>query len=287
MNPEERADDLADDLIDQAFFVLDAAGVIRQWRCTPASSFCYPDERVIGAHIRTMFPGYEDEIGNTDAVADGVLIYHDLVLVTTRGTYISVEVSLAMMGDIWVGTIRRQVATRRELADAERRELEEVAETRTHELREANLQLRSHIAEMDAMVKQLNSAKDQANHIIETAYDAFVSCDCHSVITEWNQQAVRVFGWARAEAIGKSLCETIIPARYHAMHSEGMARLTETGRARILNKRVRIPALHRDGHEFPSELTIWYSGEGERLRFHSFIQAIAEQPPGPIALSDE
>ncbi|MGH8077036.1 MAG: PAS domain S-box protein [Lysobacter sp.] len=273
-------------LIDQAFFVLDAHRVILNWRCAPESSFCYPEARVIGAHIRTMFPGYEDEIWPAEMAGHDILSCHDLVLVTTRGTYINVEVSLAMMGGVWVGMVRRQVATHREIADEERRELEELAEARTHELREANLQLRSHITDMDAVVKQLNSAKDQANHIIETAYDAFVSCDKHSVITEWNRQAVRIFGWSRVEAIGKGLCETIIPERYRSMHVAGMARLVETGKARILNRRVRLPALHRDGHEFPSELTIWFSGEGEALRFHSFVQVIGERMEGGTVSSE-
>jgi two-component system cell cycle sensor histidine kinase PleC len=42
--------------------------------------------------------------------------------------------------------------------------------------------------------------------ILETACEAFIAMDPDGIITAWNPQAERTFGWTAAEAIGRSLC---------------------------------------------------------------------------------
>ena len=61
--------------------------------------------------------------------------------------------------------------------------------------------------------------------IVTTASDAFVGMDADGLITEWNQRAVALFGWARDEVIGRALAETIIPARSRDVHREGLRRV--------------------------------------------------------------
>jgi PAS domain S-box-containing protein len=88
------------------------------------------------------------------------------------------------------------------------------------------------------------------------AHDAFVGIDRSGRIVEWNAQACATFGWTRAEAIGRSLTETIIPPDFRAGHTEGLRRFHATGEAPILNRRLELRALHRSGREFPVELTV-------------------------------
>jgi len=68
-------------------------------------------------------------------------------------------------------------------------------------------------------------------------------------------------GWTRAEAMGRRLSELIIPHRYREAHEHGMRRFVETGRARVLNRILDVEALHKDGHTFPIELSIWTISE--------------------------
>ena len=113
----------------------------------------------------------------------------------------------------------------------------------------------------------------RARIIIDTAHDAFIRIDGVGRIVDWNEQAAATFGWARAEAIGRNLAETIIPSGFRAAHLEGMRRFHETGHAPVVNQRLELTALHRSGREFPIELTITSPIRGERgFSFGAFLQ---------------
>ncbi len=110
--------------------------------------------------------------------------------------------------------------------------------------------------------------------ILEAATDAFVSMDASGVITAWNGQAYEIFGWTEGEALGRALTETIIPPSLRADHERGLARFLSTGVGHVLNKRIELTALHRDGHEFPVELAIWPVRSQSTLSFNAFVRDI-------------
>jgi PAS domain S-box-containing protein len=114
------------------------------------------------------------------------------------------------------------------------------------------------------------------HQILETALDAFVGMDAKGLITDWNEQAERTFGWPRGEVIGRVLADVIIPARFRHAHWEGLRRAAHTGEGPVLNKRVEITALHRDGHEFPIELAICPI-KGETHHFAAFVRDVTER----------
>jgi PAS domain S-box-containing protein len=95
-----------------------------------------------------------------------------------------------------------------------------------------------------------------AHLILDTAHDAFVGMDSRGQIVQWNAQAEQTFGWTRQEAVGRNLADTIIPPAYREAHNKGMQRFLETGEAPVVNRRLELRGLHRDGHEFPIEITI-------------------------------
>jgi PAS domain S-box-containing protein len=113
--------------------------------------------------------------------------------------------------------------------------------------------------------------------IIESAYDAYVAMDAEGGIVDWNPQAERIFGWRREEAVGRSLSETIIPARMREQHMKGLVDYLHTGEGPVLNRRIELPALHRDGREFPVELTISPMRIEETVIFSAFIHDISER----------
>lgn len=121
------------------------------------------------------------------------------------------------------------------------------------------------------------SSDAAAQTIFATAYDAYVAIDSASVIVEWNQQAERAFGWTRSEALGRDMTDLIIPERYRTAHRNGVRHYLATGEGPVLNQRVELSALHRDGHEFPVEMTIWPTRINDALRFHAFLHDISAQ----------
>ncbi|MDQ3617767.1 MAG: EAL domain-containing protein [Pseudomonadota bacterium] len=139
---------------------------------------------------------------------------------------------------------------------------------------ELNVVLRTEIAEHKRAGVMLLASKDQARAIFETAHDAYVAIDPKSEILEWNRQAENIFGWPHEEAVGRSL-DIIIPVRYREAHNRGIERFLATGEGPVLSKRIELVALHREGHEFPVELTIWPTPLGGSFKFHAFLHDIS------------
>jgi PAS domain S-box-containing protein len=120
----------------------------------------------------------------------------------------------------------------------------------------------------------LRGSEERTRLIIDTAHDAFVAMDEEGRITEWNLQAEATFGWPRAEALGRPLADTIIPPQHRAAHAAGLARFLATGEGVILNRRIELTALRRDGQEFPAELTIAPLRLGQHHLFGAFVRDI-------------
>jgi len=125
--------------------------------------------------------------------------------------------------------------------------------------------------------RALRRSENRTRKIIEHALDAVIAIDRHSRITEWNPQAEAMFGWSREEIIGKPLHERVIPPRFRKAHLAGMQRFAETGRGTLLDRRMELSALHRDGHEFPVELTVSVLHMEGRENFSAFLRDISER----------
>ena len=92
--------------------------------------------------------------------------------------------------------------------------------------------------------------------VMEAALDAIVLMDHEGTITEFNPAAERTFGYSCAEAIGKPLAELLVPASLRDRHKEALRLYLDTGAGAILGKRVEVPALRKDGSEFPAEVAV-------------------------------
>ena len=112
---------------------------------------------------------------------------------------------------------------------------------------------------------------------IETAMDAVVQMNAEGIITGWNSQAEKIFGWTHKEAVGQALSETIIPPQYREAHLQGMAHFLASGEGTILNSRLELLGLHRDGHEFPIELSITAINTDGKYEFNGFLRDITRQ----------
>ncbi len=120
----------------------------------------------------------------------------------------------------------------------------------------------------------LRASEEQQRMIIDTASLAFVAIESEGHVVEWNQQAEDTFGWTRDQAMGADLAELVIPPEQRVAHHDGMRRYAATGQGRILSRRMELEAMHRDGHRFPVELTIWPVEDGETVRFNALIDDI-------------
>lgn len=121
--------------------------------------------------------------------------------------------------------------------------------------------------------------------ILDTAMNAFVSMDTDGLIREWNLAAERIFGHAKAEVLGQSVADLIIPRRYRAAHREGLARFLATGDGPVLGKRLELEAVRADGSEFPVEMTIRALEHRGELTFHAFIADVTVRREAEASLT--
>ena len=123
----------------------------------------------------------------------------------------------------------------------------------------------------------LRASERLTRQILTTAHDAFVAMDAHGVITDWNPAAEAAFGWTREQALGRDLADTIIPDSHRDAHRRGLERFLAVGDGPVLDRLVELTALHRDGHEFPVELTISPIRADSGFSFYAFLRDITER----------
>jgi PAS domain S-box-containing protein len=134
--------------------------------------------------------------------------------------------------------------------------------------------------------RALRASEERNQAIVETGLDGVITIDHKGAIVGWNTHAEKLFGWPRAEALGRDLADLIIPEPLRDQHRGGMRRYRESGVARVLNKRLEMSALHRDGTEFPVELAITPIGFGDDLVFSGFIRDITGRVRAEAALRE-
>jgi diguanylate cyclase (GGDEF)-like protein/PAS domain S-box-containing protein len=132
-------------------------------------------------------------------------------------------------------------------------------------------------AERAQAQERTRDSETLVRNILEHAPDAFVSTDSNGIITEWNAQAEKTFGWSRDEAIGRDVAQLIVPPAMRGAHVAGMLRFQGNGTGPIINSRVRVTALHRDGHEIPVELSVGALQHGDEYLATAFLHDVSER----------
>jgi PAS domain S-box-containing protein len=129
----------------------------------------------------------------------------------------------------------------------------------------------------------LRASEQRFRAVTDAAVDAIVSADSFGRLLSWNRGAERMFGWRAEEVIGRPLT-VIIPERLRALHEAGIARVRQTGHSKLAGSVVELVGLHRDGSEFPVELSIgaWSGPDG--LAFSGVIRDITERKQAEAAL---
>ena len=141
-----------------------------------------------------------------------------------------------------------------------------VMEFFSHEFREPDEELLRTMRMLGSQVGQfvarrqveaaVRVSESRLRAMLEAALDAVVTMDDRGRVTGWNPAAEATFGFSSAEAIGKEMAELIVPPSLRASHRRGLARFLESEEPVILDRRLELTGLHKNGAEFPVELTV-------------------------------
>ena len=124
---------------------------------------------------------------------------------------------------------------------------------------------------------QLSEREEHLRDVLEAAGDAYLAVDADNRITEWNAQAVAVFGYPRDVAIGANISELVVPEANRDGHSQDMAHLLRGDDLRLLGERIEVITRRADGTQFPAEVTRWGAAKGGSLTFNAFVRDVTDR----------
>lgn len=119
--------------------------------------------------------------------------------------------------------------------------------------------------------------------LLDSAYDAYVAIDGSGLVTDWNSNAEATFGYGASEALGKRLGDLIVPEAFRERHEAGLRRVMGGGHPRILDQRLELTAIRRDGRQIPIKITLTRRDGPSGTRFHAFIRDLSAQVAGAAA----
>ena len=138
------------------------------------------------------------------------------------------------------------------------------------------------LIERKAAEDSLRTERARLKATLDAAIDCVVTITAAGDVIDWNPAAEQIFGWSRAEVVGCEMAELIVPPELRERHRQGLARamsanVSMTDGGGIVGRRVELPALHRDGHTFPVELSINRVETGGEPIFTGFIRDITKR----------
>jgi len=124
---------------------------------------------------------------------------------------------------------------------------------------------------------ELRASRERYRAVLLAALDCVVAMDHHGCVVEWNPAAERTFGWPANEAIGREMAELIVPPALRRRHRDGLTRYLAGGDPTLLDRRIEITAVRRNGREFPCELTITRIAQPGDPVFVGYVRDITER----------
>lgn len=131
---------------------------------------------------------------------------------------------------------------------------------------------------------KLQEQEKRLNAIIDGSLDAMVQIDGQDIIRDWNRRAEKVFGRLKDEVLGQPLSEMLIAPHDRQLYLQAMKRLSGAIDESSLGLRIEIQARHRNGTEFPAEISFVPLKLDDRDELHIFIRDISDRRQAEQAL---
>lgn len=141
------------------------------------------------------------------------------------------------------------------------------------------------VTERQTATRAILQREERLRKIMETMVDALVIIDEKGIIETFNPAAERVFGYAAAEVIGRSV-GLLMPLSDAAHHDDYLRNYMADGRGRVMGIGRDIHARRKNGQIFPTEIALSELRMGNRLSFIAVLRDITERKMSEARLRD-
>jgi PAS domain S-box-containing protein len=125
--------------------------------------------------------------------------------------------------------------------------------------------------------RALRESEALKSAMLGSAYDCVIGMNHLGQVIEFNESAEQTFGYSREEAYGQELADLLIPPELRERHRQGLARYLETGEGRILNERIEVTAVRRDGSTIPVELAVTRISDSDPPIFTGYLREVSDR----------
>ena len=172
----------------------------------------------------------------------------------------------------WIGEIRHTAKDGRELIVESRQQV--IVQNGRQAVLEINRDIterRSGASTIDdterkRIEKTLQESEESYRILAASASDAIIRISENSIIDFVNEGASRIFGYSHEEMIGQPLT-MLMPQEMRSEHSSGFDRYLRTGVRNLNWESVQVPARHKDGYNFPVEISFGEYDQSEKRFF--------------------
>ena len=110
--------------------------------------------------------------------------------------------------------------------------------------------------ERTSALAALKDSEEKFRSISGSALDGIVMLDPNGQVNFWNVAAEKIFGYSQDEVLGRDMHRLMAPERFHAKLKPALKMFQLSGQGPVVGKVVELTAKHKDGHEFPIELSV-------------------------------
>ncbi|HVU33643.1 MAG TPA: PAS domain S-box protein [Opitutaceae bacterium] len=163
--------------------------------------------------------------------------------------------------------------------------LNETLKERNAQLALANVRLEEEIVGRRAAQEAAEDSELKFRSVVESARDGIVTIDAAGHIVALNHGAEAMFGYRRAELIGRTFTR-LLPSRWRVSARYRLRRLVAGSGEGLLRHSLEARVRHRDGTEFPVELCLATWRTRERVFFTGIVRDIRERKQAELALRE-